>query len=236
MRATHPTAGGGGDAVIAALLAGLAVLVTGWSWAPAARQRVRAELEPGASPPTGTPARRQPVVDPGELATWCDAIARAVRGGVTLRQAVLDVAPPNDVEPHLDAMRLQLERGAPLRVALEPRPPVPVHLDVVLVVLRACAVHGGPPAEPIDRAAAALRQRAAAIAERRSQSAQAHMSAVVMSVLPGVLLAVLLITSSSVRSALGTPAGLTVVSLGVAVNLAGWWWMRRLIRGRSAWG
>lgn len=222
--------------MIAALLAGLAVVVTGWSWAPGARQRVRTDLEADAAEPTGTPRCRQPVVDPGELATWCDALARAVRGGATLRQAVLDVAPPNDVEPYLDAMRLQLERGAPLRVALEPRPPVPVHLDLVLVVLRACAVHGGPPAEPIDRAAAALRQRAAVIAERRSQSAQAHMSAVVMSVLPGVLLAVLLITSSSVRSTLGTPAGLTVVSLGITVNLAGWWWMRRLIRGRSAWG
>jgi Flp pilus assembly protein TadB len=233
--------------MIAALLAGLAVLSIGWSWSPAARDRVRSDpadldaavdesfVATGAAPapqPRRTPTR----VDPIELAVWCDGLARAVRGGATLRQAVLDVAPPAAVAGHIDGVRLQLERGAPLRAALEPRPPVPVHLDLVLVVLRACAVHGGPPSEPIDRAAAALRQRAAVIAERRSQSAQAHMSAVVMTLLPGVLLGVLLLTSASVRSALTTPAGLAVVALGAATNLIGWWWMRRLIHGRSAWG
>jgi tight adherence protein B len=234
--------------MIAALLAGLAVLSIGWSWSPAARDRVRSgsvdarTAVDAASVATGATAAASPSrrtlerVDPIELAMWCDGLARAVRGGATLRQSVLDVAPPAAVAGHIEGVRLQLERGASLRSALEPRPPVPVHLDLVLVVLRACAVHGGPPSEPIDRAAAALRQRAAVIADRRAQSAQAHMSAVVMTLLPGILLAVLLVTSASVRAALTTSAGLAVVGLGAAANLTGWWWMRRLIRGRSAWG
>lgn len=231
--------------MIAAVLAGLAVLAVGWSWSPAARERAGQLGAPGAdvaaAPSRARRRTRRPgtgngAPDPTALAGWCDALSRAVRGGATLRQALADVPAPHAVAAHVDAIRLQLARGAALRVALEPRGGVPPHLDLVLVVLRACAEHGGAPGEPLDRAAAALRQRAALIAERRSQSAQAHLSAVVMTLLPGVLLAVLLVTSTSVRAALTGRAGLTVVALGATANAVGWWWMRRIIRGRGPWG
>ena len=178
---------------------------------------------------------RRARTDPIELAAWCDGLARAVRGGATLRHALRTVAPPPAVAPALDPALLALDRGASTVDALDAVEHTPPHLDLVLVVLRACARHGGPPAEPIDRAAAALRQRAALLAERASQSAQARMSAAVMTLLPGALLAVLLATSSPVRHAIGTPAGAGAVLLGGAANGAGWWWMRRLIGGRATW-
>jgi tight adherence protein B len=102
-------------------------------------------------------------------------------------------------------------------------------LDLVLVVVRACAEHGGEGAEPIDRAAAALRQRAALAGERRTNSAQARMSALVMTCLPLAMLALLALTSRSVRAASTSPAGLVAIALGAMLNLAGWAWMRRLI-------
>lgn len=173
--------------------------------------------------------------DPIELAAWCDGLARAARGGATLRHALRTVAPPPAVLPALDPALLALDRGASTAEALDAVGEAPPHLDLVLVVLRACARHGGAPAEPIDRAGAALRQRAALLAERASQSAQARMSAAVMTVLPGALLAVLLATSSPVRHAIGTPAGAAAVLLGGAANGAGWCWMRRLIRGGATW-
>jgi tight adherence protein B len=126
---------------------------------------------------------------------------------------------------------LALERGASVSGALADLEVTSPHLDLAVVVLRACAEHGGGAAEPIDRTAAALRQRAAVAGERRTHSAQARMSASVMTLLPGAMLGLLLATSASVRSAAVRPSGLAVVVLGTMLNLAGWWWMRRMIEG-----
>ena len=71
-----------------------------------------------------------------------------------------------------------------------------------------------------------------AAAERRTQSAQARLSAVVMTVLPLAMLGLLLVTSSTTRQAATTPLGLLVIATGAVLNLAGWRWMRRIIVGR----
>jgi len=163
------------------------------------------------------------------LAAWCDALARALRGGATLRHALATVDPPAAVAPQLAPALLALARGASVTAALADIDARSRDLDLVLVVMRACAEHGGAAAEPIDRAAAALRQRAALAGERRTNSAQARMSAVVMTCLPGAMLALLALTSGSVRAATTSKAGLAVIGVGIMLNLAGWGWMRRLI-------
>lgn len=236
----------------AAVLVGALVVLVGWGWSPLVRHpsdHPSDRTPEGDTPPAdgttdGTPgrarlrltaARRERTVDPIELAAWCDALARAVRGGAAVRSAFTQVEPPRSVATHHRQVALALERGAPLASALDLPPPIPTHLDLVLVVLRSLALHGGPSSEPLDRAAAALRQRAAIIGERRSQSAQAQLSAIVMTLLPGVLLAVLVATSTGVRGAAMSAAGATVIGVGAVANVVGWWWMRRLIRGGSAW-
>jgi tight adherence protein B len=173
--------------------------------------------------------RRHSVLDAADLAAWCDTLARAVRGRATLNDAVRSQRATPDIELHLAPVRLAVERGTPLADALAVATGTDPNLDMVLVVLRTCATHGGPAAQPIDRVAAALRQRAALAAERRSHSAQARLSAHVMTALPGALLAVLVTSSSSVRSAIRSPLGVTVLLAGVALNGLGWWWMRRMI-------
>ncbi len=125
-------------------------------------------------------------------------------------------------------LRLALERGAPLAAAIDERT-APRHLDVALTVARACAASGAPAAEPLDRAAAALRARAVEAAERATHSAQARLSAVVMTVLPAAMLLVLLATSGPVRGAVATPIGLGCVVAGALLNAAGWRWMQRII-------
>jgi tight adherence protein B len=82
---------------------------------------------------------------------------------------------------------------------------------------------------PLERAAATLRVRAAVAAEQRAQSAQAQLSARVLTLVPIALLGLLVITDSKVRAALGTPAGLGVAVLGGLLNVAGALWMRRII-------
>ena len=190
------------------------------------------------SPPTPPQPRRRGGItvrrtaghaDPSTLAAWCDALARAVRGGVTLRHALCTVPPPDRIAPTLAPVLLALERGAPLAAALAQIESTSHDLDLVLVVMRACAEHGGPAAEPIDRVAATFRQRAALAGERRTNSAQARMSALVMTCLPLAMLGLLVTTSTSVRHAALSAVGATAIVLGILLNVAGWGWMQRLI-------
>jgi tight adherence protein B len=173
--------------------------------------------------------RVAPKIEPDALASWCDALARALRGGATLRHALRSVAPPTCVASDIAPALLALDRGTSVSAALDYIDARSADLDLVLVVVRACAEHGGPAAEPIDRAAAALRQRAALAGERRTNSAQARMSALVMTSLPGAMLALLMVTSHSVRTVTVSPVGMLVIGAGIALNVAGWRWMRRLI-------
>jgi tight adherence protein B len=168
-------------------------------------------------------------IEPSALAAWCDALARALRGGATLRHALATVDPPASVAPQLAPALLALARGASVTAALAGVDARSRDLDLVLVVMRACAEHGGAAAEPIDRAAAALRQRAALAGERRTNSAPARMSAVVMTCLPGATLMLLALTSGSARAAATSKVGLAVIAFGIMLNLAGWGWMRRVI-------
>lgn len=169
---------------------------------------------------------------PEEVAGWCADIARATRSGSTLGAAIRGAAGPPHASTTIAALHLALDRGVGLATALEhaaARTTGDPDLQLALTVLRACAEHGGPPSEPVDRAAATLRMRAADLADRHTHSAQARLSAVVMTWLPLVMLGVLLATSPPVRGAVATTPGITVLLLGGALNVAGWRWMRRII-------
>jgi tight adherence protein B len=192
-------------------------------------------------PTTRDPQRRKRAIGPEEVARWCDELARATRSGSTLAAAVRTVAPPRQAEAAVARVTLALDRGAPLLEALDradhtsaPDADLDADFELALTVLRACAHNGGPPGEPIDRAAATLRGRAADAAERRTHSAQARMSAVVMTCLPVAMLGLLLMTSGPVRSAVVRPSGAIVVAVGGLLNVAGWRWMRRIIGGGQA--
>ena len=92
---------------------------------------------------------------------------------------------------------------------------------------------GGASAAPLHRAAAALRLRAVDDEERRSHSAQARLSAHVLTVVPLGMLGLLLTTDPDVRTVVGEPTGAACVATGLALNAAGWLWMRHTI-GRTA--
>lgn len=217
-----------------ALLAAAAVLVAGLAGRPRLAPPRRpvgprpADERPPAEPRhrRGRRARR-PASGPDEVARWCDDLARACRTGSALATAVREVEPPPSLAAEVDRVRLALERGAPLATALD-QPPPDRHAALAVTVLRTCAELGGPPSEPLDRAASVLRGRAADLAERRTHSAQARLSAVVMTWLPVVMLALLVASSAPVRAALARPSGVAVLTVGALLNVAGWRWMRHI--------
>ena len=171
---------------------------------------------------------RTSAVTAADVAVWCEAMARVVRSGSSLATAVRATEPPARCSSQIDQVILALDRGSRLADALQLTTVSP-HLNLALAVLRACALNGGPPAEPLDRAAATLRGRAADAAERQTQSAQARLSAIVMTILPVAMLALLLATSATTRAATATPVGIVAIVLGGVLNLGGWRWMQCII-------
>ncbi len=218
----------------AAVLAGILTLLVGARFR--LRPMVRRPL--GSASPAGrrwrhrSARRRRPRGGPAELAVWCEALARAARGGATLVGALRGAPAPAHVADEVAPMMLAVERGTALRGALDRRVD-DRDLGMVIAVLRAIADSGAPPAEPLDRVATALRARAADREDRRTQSAQARASAAVMTILPIATLSLLVAVSPSVRAQLATPLGAFVVAAGLGLNGLGWWWMR-LVIARSA--
>jgi tight adherence protein B len=219
--------------VIGALCATLAVIV-----AAAAARPTGARTDLAASPSPSLfvlitdlldrrRARRRP--SPGAVAAWCDEVSRRVRSGSSLRQAVT-VPPPDDAtRDATSALRLGIERGLSISesvVRVEPRGP---HLGLALDVMATTSRIGGPSAASIDRTAVLLRQRAADLDERSAHAAQARLSTHVMTAVPLVMLALLVVTDDDVRSTTTSPIGAACVVIGLALNIAGWWWMRRII-------
>jgi tight adherence protein B len=168
---------------------------------------------------------------PDEVADWCELVARALRSGSSLSAAIAAGAGADStMAPLAASVMRQTGRGEPLVVALDAVGVDPSSAaGLAVVVLRSCACFGGPAAAPLERAAATLRARDAVLAEQRAHSAQARLSARVLTLIPIALLALLATTDGKVRTAIVTPAGATVVMLGAALNAVGSLWMRRII-------
>jgi tight adherence protein B len=168
-----------------------------------------------------------------DVAAWCDDIARHVRSGSALRDAVT-VLPRDPVcERATTPLRLAIDRGAALGDAITRVDNDGPHLRLAFGVISAASRIGGPAAASIDRTAMVLRQRAADLDERSTQAAQARLSAHVMTAMPLLMLASLIVTDDDVRSAVSSPIGTLCIGTGLALNAIGWWWMRRIVRGPS---
>ena len=165
------------------------------------------------------------------VATWCEHAARSLRGGHSLQRAMTDAATAApDAAPAFAAVTHAVGRGRRLSDALMEIEADPSHpVGLVIPVLGACAELGGPAAAPLERTAATLQARAAERAERLANSAQARLSARVLTTMPVGMLALLTLVEPSVRATLGTPAGAVCLAAGALCNVAGWWWMRRII-------
>jgi tight adherence protein B len=181
------------------------------------------------------PARRVGPPDEPTVAAWCDDVARRVRAGASLTGAV--EADPRDerIAQVLDPVRLALRRGASLADSARTaaRAADGGAWSLALGAVHAAAVLGGPGAAALEQTAAVLRARHADQAERRVHAAQARMSTLVLTVLPIASLVVAVAGSAAVRDAVVSATGAACVTAGLALELAGWWWSRRILDGRG---
>jgi Flp pilus assembly protein TadB len=220
---------------IAVTLIVIAIVVAATAVRPHARRHepdtapAPARLDTFVTEWTQRRTRRQPPSARG-VAAWCDDIARRVRSGSSLRDAVTGAPCDAAVGRAITPLVLGLDRGQSLTDAVDRVDTARPHLHLALGVLAAASRIGGPSAASIDRAAVLLRQRAADLEERSTHAAQARLSTHVMTAVPLVMLAVLVVTDADVRSAATSPTGATCIVAGLALNAAGWLWMHRIVR------
>ena len=221
------------EALLAAALTIGVVLVTATATAPALRSPAR---QP--SPPAGVRRRfagrwsrrtgQRGEADDATVAAWCERVAAGVRSGSSLTQAVIDAAdqPGSPFDHIVHAVR----RGQPLATAFRNGPDDPrTAAGLTAPVVAACADVGGATAPALERMAEVLLARSAEHAERSTASAQARLSARVMTLVPVGVVGLLVVAEPSIRGILTTPAGVACVVTGTSLDLAGWWWMRRMI-------
>lgn len=133
----------------------------------------------------------------------------------------------------LTQVRRALDRGEPLSTSAE-RAGDSVNEAWFAHALHLCEASSGSSAEVLERAVAVARERRAWAAERRAQAAQARLSARLLTLVPLAFAAWGTVSSPSVRAAYrATPLTFACTGTGIALNLVGWWWMRRLVDGRA---
>jgi Flp pilus assembly protein TadB len=196
----------------------------------AVRRRFRAALHHARSP-----IWRRPGAGRLELAAALDDVARALRSGASLLQAVDDAGrgPPDPSRRVLADLARVSSRGLPLgQVALAWAATTSSADERLAATALALAADGGRhPARAIDGVAATLRERAAIAAEVRVQGAPARLSALVIAGLPLVFTTWCVVTDPRIAAfLLTTGAGWACLASGAALELVGAWWMARIVR------
>jgi tight adherence protein B len=182
-------------------------------------------LRPGARPLQAQRSRSRHAAP--DYASMLDAIARQVRTGSSLTSAALDEI---EGSTPLGNVVDQVRSGGSLTEILTTVNASQPDLALAVQALSATAHLGGPIAATLDEAAAVLRERSAARAERRAHGAQARLSARVLTIVPLAFAVWSATASERTRDVyVSTAAGGVCASCGLALNMIGWRWMNKII-------
>jgi tight adherence protein B len=216
-----------------------------WAGATVAAGLVAAAMSPGLVPPAllltvgGAPAalwvlrtrarRRYASALPPAL----EQIAAHLRGGGTVAHGVAALAGGDGpLAGDLRRVQARADHGVGLADALAawPRERDVGDIRAVAGALAVAETLGGRSAHALDGLAASLRDRIGAVAESRSLSAQARLSAVVVGASPlAYLVFSALVDPESVGLLVGTGAGRVCLGLGLLLEAVAALWMRRIL-------
>ena len=226
--------------------AGTLVLLAGahWLFGTAGAVLLAALVVGGGTSLRRSAPRRRAAAFERALPAVLDGVARQLRSGGSLGQAIDAARPPASVSPDLAASWDRLRRAVPLVgvvAALDDwasTPPATVAarraVGLSAAALGLAASTGGSPARAIDGVAATLRSRLAVADEVRALSSQARASAMVIALAPLAFGALAGATDARTRTFLSSGPGLVLVGLGLALDALGAWWMTRLCRSPDA--
>lgn len=163
-----------------------------------------------------------------------DAIARALRSGASLLQALREAAEEaGPLQRELQRVAAEAERGAGVAAALdswaERQPSGSIRLAAAALSLG--AETGGANARAVDGVASTVRQRLAVAGEARALTAQPRVSAQVIGLAPIAFGAFSAATDPDLaRMLFTTPLGWAMLVAGLVLDLLGMGWMMRMAR------
>lgn len=192
----------------------------------------------GASIPRGLSRRRGAAVAAlvdRQVSEFADGVASAVRGGLSISQAVEFAA--EEAEPPLrgaaGALLRNRRMGVPLAEALEGFA-ASVATDEAKLLALVLGVHhrsGGNVAAALDEIRSTIRHRLDLRRELRAITAQGRISGFILGVLPVAFLVVLSVTSRHELSpVLHSPTGAMLVGAGLVLDGLAYLWIRRMLR------
>ena len=184
----------------------------------------------GGMPRRGDRARHgSPTV--AECIAAVDHLARGLRSGSSPTTALGEALAAQPTV--LIDLRRRLEQGGTVGlITVEDVMTGPPHERLVLQALRVGRLAGGSGAGVLERTADTLREQQAWAHDRQVQSAQARLSARVLTALPLVFACWSITADAEVRSAYASsPLPALSTAAGALLNLLGWWWMSRLTGG-----
>ena len=184
------------------------------------------------SPGWTNPFRRPPSI-PHELPAVLDSVARHLRLGSSLRQALEQTNAAGVLGQQLNALNDDLAMGTSLAMAIDrwrqdANEPV---VDLVAGSLQLSVKAGGSVASAVEQVAATVRDRASVASEVHALAAQAQLSAIVIALMPiGFVAITALSDPDSTRFLIDSPLGRTCILAGVGFDALGLWWMRKIVR------
>ena len=170
-----------------------------------------------------------------QVGEFADGVASAVRGGLSISQAVTFAA--EEAEPPLrraaSALLGTIEVGTPLTESLEGFADS-VGTDEARLLALVLGVHhrsGGNVAAALDEIRSTIRHRLDLRRELSALTAQGRISGAILGVLPVAFFLVLSLTSrSELEPVVRSPVGAVLVTTGLALEALAYLWIRRLLR------
>lgn len=164
-----------------------------------------------------------------------EMLARALRGGASLLTG-LETVDAEVPEADLSQVVRRVSGGLSLSQSLDDWVGDNAERRTAAALLVLGHDSGAAMASSLDRAAASLRQRRALGEEIRALTSQTRASGMVVAVAPaGFAAVVALVDHDALRSLFVTPVGLASLTIGLALEGLGIWWMSRLSTGVSRW-
>jgi tight adherence protein B len=177
-------------------------------------------------------ARRE--LEEEQLGDVVAGLAAASRAGLSLRRSLYDVAVETE-EPLRRRLRVVLTRldlGEPIEASLAPVASVSPDGRMLAAVLVIHARVGGDLPALLDEVARVVRNRIDGRRHARALTAQGRASGAVLAVLPIAFVGLLSGTSGNALGAFyRTWAGSLLLLVGLALEGAGFMWLRRIMRG-----
>jgi tight adherence protein B len=173
-----------------------------------------------------------------QVGEFAEGVASAVRGGLSISQAV-EFAAEEAEQPLRRATSAMLgsrRMGMPLTDALDGFADT-VGTEETRLLALVLGVHhrsGGNVADALDEITSTIRHRLDLRRELRAITAQGRISGAILGVLPLAFFLVLSVTSrGELEPVVRSPAGVVLVSSGLALEALAYLWIRRLLRVES---